>query len=70
MMDKEEVIEELKKIIIALKEVKKNTILAKGIINGVFLDISDGIVADKDVQLFVKEITELIERITTLWTDN
>ena len=31
-MDKEEVIEEFKKIIIALKEVKKNTILAKGII--------------------------------------
>nr|DAO70531.1 MAG TPA: hypothetical protein [Caudoviricetes sp.] len=69
-MDKKEVIEEFKKIIIALKEVKKNTILAKGIINGIFLDIPDGIVADKDIESFVKEITELIERINTLWADN
>lgn len=69
-MDKKEVIKEFKKIIIALKEVKKNTILAKGIINGIFLDTPDGIVADKDVEPFVKEITELIERITILWTDN
>lgn len=69
-MDKKEVIEEFKKIIIALKEVKKNTILAKGIMSGIFLDIPDGIVADKDVEPFVKEITELIERITTLWADN
>lgn len=69
-MDKEEVIEEFKKIIIALKEVKKNTILAKGVILNVFLDLPNGLVEDTDVEPFVKEITELIERITTLWTDN
>ena len=69
-MDKEEVIEEFKKIIIALKEIKKNTILAKGVILNVFLDLPNGLVGDTDVEPFVKEITELIERITTLWTDN
>ena len=69
-MDKEEVIEEFKKIIIALKEVKKNTILAKGVILNVLLDLPNGLVEDTDVEPFVKEITELIERITTLWTDN
>ena len=69
-MDKQEVIEELKKVIIALKEVKKNTILAKGIILNVSLDLPNELVEDTDVEPFVKEITELIERITTLWTDN
>ena len=66
-MDKQEVIEEFKKVI---KEVKKNTILAKGVILNVFLDLPNGLVEDTDVEPFVKEITELIEKITILWTDN
>ena len=69
-MDKEEVIEEFKKIIIALKEVKKNTILAKVLILNVSLDLSRGEVEDTDIEPFVKEITKLIEGITILWTDN
>lgn len=70
MMDKKEVIKEFKKVIKALKEVKKNTILAKGVILNVFLDLPNGLVEDTDVEPFVKEITELIEKITILWTDN
>lgn len=69
-MDKQEVIEEFKKVIKALKEVKKNTILAKGVILNVSLDLPNGLVEDTDVEPFVKEITELIEKITILWTDN
>lgn len=69
-MDKQEVIEEFKKVIKALKEVKKNTILAKVLILNVSLDLSSGLVEDTDVEPFVKEITELIEKITILWTDN
>ena len=69
-MDKQEVIEEFKKVIKALKEVKKNTILAKEVILNVFLDLPNGLVEDTDVEPFVKEITKLIEGITILWTDN
>ena len=69
-MDKQEVIEEFKKVIKALKEVKKNTILAKVLILNVSLDLSSGEVEDTDIEPFVKEITELIEKITILWTDN
>ena len=69
-MDKQEVIEEFKKVIKALKEVKKNTILAKVLILNVSLDLSSGLVEDTDIEPFVKEITELIEGITILWTDN
>ena len=69
-MDKQEVIEEFKKVIKALKEVKKNTFLAKVLILNVSLDLSSGLVEDTDVEPFVKEITELIEKITILWTDN
>ena len=69
-MDKQEVIEEFKKVIKALKEVKKNTILAKVLILNISLDLSSGLVEDIDIEPFVKEITELIEGITTLWTDN
>jgi hypothetical protein len=69
-MDKQELIEEFKKVIKALEEVKKNTILAKGVILNVFLDLPNGLVEDTDVEPFVKEITELIEKITILWTDN
>ena len=69
-MDKQEVIEEFKKVIKALKEVKKNTILAKVLILNISLDLSSGLVEDTDIEPFVKEITELIEGITTLWTDN
>ena len=39
-MDKQEVIEEFKKVIKALKEVKKNTILAKVLILNVCLALS------------------------------
>ena len=69
-MNKQDVIEEFKKVIKALKEVKKNTILAKGIILNVSLDLPNGLVEDTDVEPFVKEIAELIEKITILWTDN
>lgn len=69
-MDKQEVIEEFKKVIKALKEVKKNTILAKVLILNISLDLSSGLVEDTDIEPFVKEIIELIEGITTLWTDN
>ena len=69
-MNKQDVIEEFKKVIKALKEVKKNTILAKVLILNVSLDLSSGEVEDIDIEPFVKEITELIEGITILWTDN
>ena len=69
-MNKQDVIEEFKKVIKALKEVKKNTILAKVLILNVSLDLSSGEVEDTDIEPFVKEITKLIEVITILWTDN
>ena len=48
-MNKQDVIEEFKKVIKALKEVKKNTILAKVLILNVSLDLSSGEVEDTDI---------------------
>lgn len=53
-MDKQEVIEEFKKVIKALKEVKKNTILAKVLILNISLDRKQ--VSEEERELIASKI--------------
>lgn len=67
-MDKQELIEELEKIIKALKKVEKNTLLSKEIISDLSLDLTQALIEDNDIKSLFDKITKKIDKITQMWS--
>ena len=67
-MDKQELIEELEKIIKALKKVEKNTLLSKEIISDLSLDLTQALIEDNDIKSLLDKITKKIDKITQMWS--
>lgn len=67
-MDKQELIEELEKIIKALKKVEKNTLLSKEIIRDLSLDLTQALIEDNDIKSLFDKITKKIDKITQMWS--
>jgi hypothetical protein len=61
-MDKQELIEELEKIIKALKKVEKNTLLSKEIIRDLSLDLTQALIEDNDIKSLFDKITKKLTR--------
>ena len=67
-MNKQELIEELEKIIKALKKVEKNTLLSKKIIRDLSLDLTQALIEDNDIKSLFDKITKKIDKITQIWS--
>ena len=67
-MDKQELIEELEKIIKALKKVEKNTLLFKEILSDLSLDLTQALIEDKDIKSLFDKITTQVDELTQEWS--
>lgn len=67
-MDKQELIEELEKIIKALKKVEKNTLLSKEIMRDLSLDLTPALIEDNDIKSLFDKITKKIDKINQMWS--
>lgn len=67
-MDKQEIIKELEKVIKALKEVEKNTLLFKEILSDLSLDLTQALIEDKDIKSLFEKITTQVDELTQEWS--